>query len=116
MNSNQDCCAKEARLCEELAKQLAAACQEVVDARAKALVDAEALERLRGEWDQLVGTMDELHGKLEVIDQERDAAVCLSKEQEEQARVTHGNLAGKILLLLPSDCRLHRRGVFDFPS
>jgi hypothetical protein len=73
-------------------------------------------ERLRGEWNQLVGTVDELRGKLEAIDQERDATLRLSEEWEEQARVAQGNLAGRILLLLLSDCQFHRRGVFDFPS
>jgi hypothetical protein len=60
--------------------------------------------------------MDELHGKLEAFDQDYYAAVRLSKEREELAWVAKGNLAGMILLLLPSDCRFHRRGVFDFPS
>jgi hypothetical protein len=53
--------------------------------RAKALVDVEAFKWLRGEQDQLVGTVDELHGKLEAIDQGRNAIVCLSEEREEQA-------------------------------
>jgi hypothetical protein len=35
----------------ELVEQLATASEEVADARAKALVDVEAFERLRGERD-----------------------------------------------------------------
>jgi hypothetical protein len=40
MNCNRDRHAEEVQWCEELAEQLAAARQEVADARAKALVDA----------------------------------------------------------------------------
>jgi hypothetical protein len=82
------------------------ASQEVADARVKALVDAEAFERLRGERNQLVGTVDELRGELAVIDQKCDATVCLSEEWEEQAWVAHGDLAGKILFPLPSELLL----------
>jgi hypothetical protein len=64
----------------------------------------------------LVGTVEELHGELEAINQERDATVRLFEEREEQVQVAEGNLAGKILLLLPSNYRFHRRRVFDFPS
>jgi hypothetical protein len=38
---------------------------EYVDARAKAYVDAGSLERLRGEWDQSAGAVDELCGKFD---------------------------------------------------
>jgi hypothetical protein len=85
----------------------------VADARAKELVDAEAFERLRGEQDLLVGTVKELRGELVAIDQESDAVVRLS---EELAWAALWNLAGKILLLFPTDCRFLKRGVFDFPS
>jgi hypothetical protein len=80
------------------------------------LVDAEAFERLRGERDQLVGTMDELHGKLEATDRERNTAVRLSEEREEWAQTTQGNLVGKILLQFPSDYQFLGHGMFDFPS
>jgi hypothetical protein len=33
----------------------------------------------------LVGTVEELHGELEAINQERDATVLLFEEREEQA-------------------------------
>jgi hypothetical protein len=99
------------RWCKELVEQLTATHQEVADARAKVLADADAFERLRVEQDRLVGTVE-----LEAIDQERDVTMRLSEEREEQARASQGNLAGKIHLLFPLDCRFLRRGVFDFPS
>jgi hypothetical protein len=104
------------RWCKELVEQLTATHQEVADARAKVLADADAFERLRVEQDRLVGTVDELRDELEAIDQERDVTMRLSEEREEQARASQGNLAGKIHLLFPLDCRFLRRGVFDFPS
>jgi hypothetical protein len=60
--------------------------------------------------------VDELRGELEAINQERNAAVHLSEEREEQAWAAQGNLMGKILVLFPSDCRFLRCGVFDFSS
>jgi hypothetical protein len=78
MNRSRDRRAEEVRWCSELAEQLAAAHYEASSARAKVLADAEAFERLRGERDQLVGTMDELHGKLDASDRERIATVRLS--------------------------------------
>jgi hypothetical protein len=59
----------------------------VVDARAKAVTDAMAFEWLQKERDQLVHTMEGLHGKLEATGQERDTVVRLSEEREEQARL-----------------------------
>jgi hypothetical protein len=70
MNRSQDHRFEELRWCEELVEQLTMAYQEVADAWAKAIVDIDAFEQLRGEWDRLVATVDELHGELEVIDQE----------------------------------------------
>jgi hypothetical protein len=42
--------------------------------------------------------------KLEATGQERDAAVRLFEEMEEQARSVQGSLESKIFLLLPSIC------------
>lgn len=74
----------------------------MADTRAKALVDATAFEWLQEEWDQSAQSVDELHGELEVADQEREATVCRSEEVEERERAAKGSLAGKILLLFPS--------------
>jgi hypothetical protein len=63
-----------------------------------------AFELLQEERDQLVCTVEGLHGELEANGQERDAAVQLSEEKEEQARSAQGSLASKIFLLLPSVC------------
>jgi translation initiation factor 2B subunit (eIF-2B alpha/beta/delta family) len=86
MSRGRDHHAKEAPQREELAEQLTAARQEVVDARAKAVTNAMAFERLQKERDQLVHTMEGLHGKLEATGQERDNVMRLSEEREEQAR------------------------------
>jgi hypothetical protein len=74
------------------------------------------LERLRGEWDQLAGAMDEFHGKLESADQECDAAVHVSEEREEHVQAAQRNLASKILLLFPLDWQFLGRGVYIFSS
>jgi hypothetical protein len=87
-----------------LAEQLAAAHQEVVDARAKVVMDAMVLERLQEERDRLVRTMEGLCGELEATGQEHDATVHPSEEREEQARSAQRSLASKVLLLLPSVC------------
>jgi hypothetical protein len=58
---------------------------EVVEARAKAVTDAMALEWLQDERDWLVCTVEGLGSELEVTGEERDAAVRLSEEREEQA-------------------------------
>jgi hypothetical protein len=57
----------------------------VVEARAKAVTDAMALEWLQDERDWLVCTVEGLGSELEVTGEERDAAVRLSEEREEQA-------------------------------
>jgi hypothetical protein len=62
----------------------------------------------------LAHSMDELRNKLEAADQERDAAVRLSEEREEQAQSALGSLASKILLLFPSVCWIFRRDASDF--
>jgi hypothetical protein len=64
----------------------------------------------------LVGAVDELRGKLEAFDRERNAAMCLSEEREEQAWTTRVNLMSKIPLLFPLDCQFLDRGMFNFSS
>jgi hypothetical protein len=69
-----------------LSEQLTTTCREVVDARAKAVTETMALERLQEEQDWSVRTMDGLCGELEAAVQECDATMHLSEEREEQAR------------------------------
>jgi hypothetical protein len=85
MNHSRDRHAEEARQRGELAEQLAAARREVVDARAKAVTDAMALERLQEEQDRFVRTVEGLRGDLEATGQEHDTVMRLSEEREEQA-------------------------------
>jgi hypothetical protein len=63
-----------------------------------------AFERLQEELDQLLRTMEGLHGELEANVQECVADVRLFEEREEQARSAQGSLASKMFLLLPSVC------------
>jgi hypothetical protein len=58
MSHGRDRRAEEARQREELAEHLAAACREMVDARAKVVTNAMVFEWLQEEQNQLVRTME----------------------------------------------------------